>query len=49
MFVLGVLLESGQHFSPGHAVELGDVVANCAGVRCGVLLSPPIRTLVAIL
>ena len=31
MFVLGVLLEAGQHFSPGRAVELGDVIANGAG------------------
>jgi VanZ family protein len=28
MFVLGVLMEAGQHFSPGRAVELGDVIAN---------------------
>jgi uncharacterized membrane protein len=35
MFVLGVLLEGGQHFSPGRAVELGDVVANGVGVSCG--------------
>src|ERR1035438_1239672 len=33
MFVLGVFLEGGQHFSPGRAVELGDVLAN--GVSCG--------------
>jgi hypothetical protein len=26
MFVLGVLLEGGQHFSPGRAVELGDML-----------------------
>jgi VanZ family protein len=49
MFVLGVLLEAGQHFSPGRAVELGDVIANGAGVSCGALLGPPIRTLIAIL
>src|ERR1022692_4908247 len=49
MFVLGVLLEAGQHFSPGLAVELGDVIANGAGVSCGALLGPPIRTLIAIL
>ena len=49
MFVLGVLLEGGQHFSPGRAVELGDVIANGAGVSCGVLLAPPIRMLIAIL
>ena len=35
MFVLGVLMEVGQHFSPGRAVELGDVVANGIGVGCG--------------
>ena len=48
MFVLGVLLEGGQHFSPGRAVELGDVLANGAGVSCGALLGLPIRTLIAI-
>jgi hypothetical protein len=26
-------LEAGRHFSPGRAVDLGDVVANGAGVR----------------
>jgi VanZ family protein len=49
MFVLGLLLEDGQHFSPGRAVEFGDVIANGAGVSCGVLLAPPIRMLIAIL
>ena len=48
MFVLGILLEAGQHFSPGRAVELGDVIANGVGVSCGVLLAPPIRTLITI-
>jgi VanZ family protein len=49
MFLLGVLMEAGQHFSPGRAVELGDVVANGAGVSCGTLLGLPIRALIAIL
>jgi len=49
MFVLGTLLEGGQHFSPGRAVELGDVVANGAGVSCGALLGLPIRASIAIL
>jgi VanZ family protein len=49
MFLLGVLMEAGQHFSPGRAVELGDVVANGAGVGGGALLGLPIRTLIAIL
>jgi VanZ family protein len=49
MFVLGVLMEAGQHFSPGRAVEFGDVIANGAGVSCGTLLGLPIRTLIAIL
>jgi VanZ family protein len=49
MFVLGVLMEAGQHFSPGRAVELGDVLANGAGVSCGALLGLPIRALIAIL
>jgi VanZ family protein len=48
MFVLGTLLEGGQHFSPGRAVELGDVIANGIGVTCGVLLALPIRTRIAI-
>ena len=38
MFLLGVLMEAGQHFSPGRSVELGDVVANGVGVSCGILL-----------
>ena len=49
MFLLGVLMEAGQHFSPGRAVELGDVVANGVGVSCGTLLGLPIRTLIAML
>ena len=49
MFLLGILMEAGQHFSPGRAVELGDVLANGAGVSCGALLGLPIRTLIAIL
>jgi hypothetical protein len=49
MFLLGVLMEAGRHFSPGRAVELGDVLANGAGVTCGVLLGQPVRTLLAIL
>ena len=49
MFLLGILMEAGQHFSPGRAVELGDVVANGVGVSCGTLLGLPIRTLIAIL
>jgi len=47
MFVLGALIEGGQHFSPGRAVELGDVVAN--GVGCGTLLGLPVRALMAML
>jgi VanZ family protein len=49
MFLLGMLLEANQHFSRGRAVEFGDVIANGAGVSCGVLLAPPIRMLIAIL
>jgi VanZ family protein len=47
MFLLSVLLEAGQHFSPGRAVELNDVLANAAGVATGVLLasSVPLRDL----
>ena len=39
MFLLGVILEFGQHFSPGRSVELGDVIANGIGVISGLLLS----------
>jgi VanZ family protein len=46
MFLLGILMEAGQHFSPGRAVELGDVLANGMGVGCGALLGQPIRTLI---
>jgi VanZ family protein len=49
MFVLGILLEGGQRFSPGRTVELGDVIANGAGVSCGTLLGLPIRACIAIL
>jgi hypothetical protein len=49
MFLLGVLMEAGQHFSPGRSVELGDVIANGVGVSCGTLLGLPIRTLIAML
>jgi VanZ family protein len=49
MFLLGLVLEGGQHFSPGRAVEFGDVIADGAGVGCGFLLAPPVRLLIAIL
>jgi len=49
MFVPGVLLGFGRHFSPGRSVELGDVIANGAGVGFGALLGLPMRTLIAIL
>jgi hypothetical protein len=49
MFLLSILLEAGQHYSPGRAVELGDLLANGAGVSCGTLLGLPIRTLATIL
>ena len=45
MFLLGILMEAGQHFSPGRAVELGDVLADGAGVTCSALLGLPLRTL----
>lgn len=48
MFLLGVLLEGGQHFSPGRAVEFGDVLANGVGVTCGTLLGLPVRALAVI-
>ena len=49
MFILGLLLEGTQHFAPGRAVELGDVIANGAGVSCGTLLGLPIRAAIAVL
>jgi len=49
MFLLGILMEAGQHFSPGRSPELGDVLANGVGVSCGALLGLPFRTLIAIL
>ena len=49
MFVLGILMEACQHFAPGRAVELGDVLANGAGVSCGAVLGLPMRACVAIL
>jgi VanZ family protein len=46
MFILGIVMEAGQHFSPGRAVEFGDLIANGGGVSCGVLLGLPIRSLI---
>jgi VanZ family protein len=39
MFLLGVVLEAGQHFSPDRSVDFSDVLANGLGVACGVLLA----------
>ena len=47
MFLVGFLMEAGQHFSPGRAVEFGDVLANDPGVSCGVLLAAPIPPVIA--
>ncbi|MEN6532049.1 MAG: VanZ family protein [Bryobacteraceae bacterium] len=49
MFALGILIEGGQYFSVGRAVEFSDVIANGAGVSCGTLLGLPIRMLIAVL
>jgi hypothetical protein len=43
MFLLGVALEAGQHFSPRRTVEFGDIAANGLGVLSGVLLGLPLR------
>jgi len=43
MFLLGVLLEGGQHFSPGRSVDYRDVLANGGGVLCGTLLGLRVR------
>src|ERR1019366_1868768 len=48
MFLLGILMEAGQHFSPGRSPELGDILANGLGVACGVILASPIRTLITL-
>ena len=45
MFVLGLLLESGQHLSPGRSVDIGDVIANGAGAVSGVLKAISTRIL----
>jgi VanZ family protein len=47
MFLLGVLLEGGQHFSPGRSVDYRDVLANGTGVLCGTLLGIRVRDWVA--
>lgn len=49
MFVLGILMEAAQHYSPGRAVEFADLIANGAGVSCGALLGLPMRACIAIL
>ena len=48
MFLLGILMEAGQHFVPGRAVEFGDALADGAGIACGVLLAARIRARLAI-
>jgi VanZ family protein len=45
MVVLGLLLEFAQRLSPGRATELGDEVANTAGVLAGIVLAQPFRRL----
>lgn len=37
MFLLGVLLELAQNFAPGRGVELDDLLANTAGILCGLI------------
>lgn len=49
MFLLRMLLEASQHSSLGRVVEPDDVIANCAGVRCGMPLSFPPHAVIAIL
>lgn len=48
MFLLGLLMEAGQHFSPGRSVELRDVLANGAGVGCGAALGRSFRACISI-
>jgi VanZ family protein len=44
MFALGLILEGGQQFVPGRAVELADILANGAGAGCGTLMGLLMRT-----
>jgi VanZ family protein len=41
---LGVLLEFLQRLSPGRNFEVADMVADAAGVVCGMLLALPLRS-----
>ncbi|MCX6624856.1 MAG: VanZ family protein [Acidobacteria bacterium] len=43
--LLGILLELLQPLSPGRATELGDALANTAGVATGLLAALPLRAL----
>jgi VanZ family protein len=43
VFGLGCLLEFAQQFSPGRSVDVWDLVANGAGVGCGVWLAAGLR------
>ena len=43
MFLLGVLLEVAQHFSPGRAPDPADALANGLGVAAGLVLGILIR------
>lgn len=37
-FVFGLVMEAGQHFSPGRTIEVGDIVANGLGVIGGLIV-----------
>lgn len=41
--LLGVLLEFGQRYSPGRTFEVADMLANLAGVLCGLAIGRAIR------
>ena len=47
LVALGVLLEFGQLFSPGRSFEIGDMLADAAGVIAGMSLGLWIRPLAA--
>src|ERR1039457_3195984 len=49
MFLLGILMEAGTHFSPGRAVELGDPLPSGEGFVRAPLVGLPIRACIAIL
>lgn len=48
MVLMGILLELGQHFSPGRHPSFWDAMTNAGGVACGITIARPIRSRMAI-